>query len=670
MATNLYGKSCTPNLGGVQDFYTKAEVNQFLGAKANVSTTYTRAYIDGELATLSSGIASLDTDKIDQTQLDSALTTLQGTIESGVAATYATLADTYTKNEVDSLIAAIDLDPADYIRSAPTTTSQNTIYPGTADAIALTVRGSSNNPIVTQWLDSSSNRIGYITNSGSTVLENKLVLGRLAADGDYALDMRSKRISNVSTPVDGGDAVNYSFLKSYVTDYWEEVARDGLVTPFTFDGGVYDPEDLSGKDKLKLLKSLVSESRPLSNQFEYGELALNYSAESIGLYALDSGGNVRKLGPVHIGSNPPSPVNNTSLSEDELWIDTSNPDYHTLKYYFNTGAEDGWKSTSPPLSQGSNIEITNESGSISISLSENVDISGTLDVTNVATFDTKISIGAAEPSAEAEVGWNTDKGTLDIGLLNGVISPYGQDVITLCRNNTASSITKGEAVMFTGTIGNSGLLTVAPMVADGTYPGYVFFGVAAQSIAAGADGYIRSFGEIKGVNTDIDEGGVDGQWAEGDILWCDPATPGGFTKTEPLAPNLKLPVAAVVSVGNNGILFVRWDTGRRLQDLHDVDANGATTDGDLLQYNASASRWEHVTDVTLPGRVVINGTDITESARDIEESRLIRKNATLSIGVAGTVPFGVGPVIPPGMSLVGIGPDAYNVIDIYSGSVC
>jgi hypothetical protein len=60
---------------------------------------------------------------------------------------------------------------------------------------------------------------------------------------------------------------------------------------------------------------------------------------------------------------------------------------------------------------------------------------------------------------------------------------------------------------------------------------------------------------------------------------------------------------------------------------------------------------------------------VTPFKRDISETRLIRLNATLSIGVAGTVPFGVGPVIPPGMSLVGIGPDSYNVIDVYSGSV-
>lgn len=236
----------------------------------------------------------------------------------------------------------------------------------------------------------------------------------------------------------------------------------------------------------------------------------------------------------------------------------------------------------------------------------NVDVPGTLDVTGVATFDTKISIGTAEPTTQQEVGWNADKGTLEIGLRDGVKSPYGQDIITLCRNGTASTIAKGAAVMFSGTIGNSGMLKVAPMVANGTYPGYVFFGVAAQSIAAGADGYVRSFGEIKGVNTNINEGGVNGQWVEGDILWCNPATPGGFTKTEPLAPNLKLPVAAVVSVGNNGILFVRSDTGNRLQDLHDVDANGTTANNELLQYNASASRWEHRSNITIPGVLTVS----------------------------------------------------------------
>jgi len=245
---------------------------------------------------------------------------------------------------------------------------------------------------------------------------------------------------------------------------------------------------------------------------------------------------------------------------------------------------------------------------------DDIDVPGTLDVTGIATFDNLISIGAAQPTTSQQVGWNPDKGTLDIGLLNGVLSPLGQDIITLCRNGTASPIPIGTAVMFTGeTDGNSGRLYIAPMVADGTYPGYVLFGVAAQNIAAGADGYVRSFGEVKGVDTDIDEGGVDGQWAEGDILWCDPATPGGFTKFEPQAPNLKLPVAAVVSVKNNGIIMVRWDTGRRFSDLHDVEISSELQGDEIISYNSVTKRWENKNDITVSGSISTSSNIILES---------------------------------------------------------
>ena len=253
-----------------------------------------------------------------------------------------------------------------------------------------------------------------------------------------------------------------------------------------------------------------------------------------------------------------------------------------------------------------------------------------------------------------EIGWNTDGGTYEILLDSNVLHHLGADQTTLCRNNSNTvAIPKGTAVMFAGTVGNSGRLKVAPMVADGTYPGYVFFGVTESIVPGGGDGYVKSFGEIRGLDTNA--------YPEQSILWCDPANPGGFTATEPAAPNLKLSVASVISSANNGVLMIRWDTGNRLKDLHDVEVVGTPLNGDILKYNTSLSRWEN----TQP---VFDGP--AESARDIEESRLIRRNATVSIGTPGTVPFGVGPIIPPGMSLVGIGADAYNVIDIYSGSVC
>jgi len=190
-----------------------------------------------------------------------------------------------------------------------------------------------------------------------------------------------------------------------------------------------------------------------------------------------------------------------------------------------------------------------------------------------------------------QMAWNVDEGTVALG--KGGISNYlGEETVVLCRNaSNTVAIPKGTAVMFAGTLGASSRIKVAPMVANGTQPGYVFFGVTAEIIAGSGDGYVSVFGKIKGINTST--------YAEGAILWCNPAVPGGFTATEPQAPNLKLAVAAVLSSKNNGTIFVRWDTGRRLQDLHDVEANGGKDDRDVLNWNATAARWEPTDRLTL-----------------------------------------------------------------------
>ena len=199
---------------------------------------------------------------------------------------------------------------------------------------------------------------------------------------------------------------------------------------------------------------------------------------------------------------------------------------------------------------------------------------------------------AAAVDVEAgQLAWNTDEQTLDLGKGGGVVLQIGSEILMLCRNSTGSEIPNGTAVRFAGTVGNSGRLLVAPMVADGTLPGYVFFGVTTEAIAPGEDGFVATFGKVRHVNTLLFE--------EGDILWCDPANPGGFTRTEPTAPNLKLPVAAVISKANNGILMVRSNVGQRLQDLHDVEANGSKTDGDVLEYDSANGRWQPTDRLTL-----------------------------------------------------------------------
>lgn len=198
---------------------------------------------------------------------------------------------------------------------------------------------------------------------------------------------------------------------------------------------------------------------------------------------------------------------------------------------------------------------------------------------------------AAYSVGQGQLAWNADEQTLDLGKGGGVVLQVGSEQLMLCRNSTATEIANGTAVRFAGTLGNSGRLLVAPMIADGSLPGYVFFGITTSDIAPGADGFVTTFGKVRQVDTR--------DFEEGDILWCDPATPGGLINVEPQAPNLKLPVAAVISKATNGILMVRSDTGRRLMDLHDVEANGTKQDKDVLNWNAAANRWEVTDRLTL-----------------------------------------------------------------------
>jgi hypothetical protein len=216
-----------------------------------------------------------------------------------------------------------------------------------------------------------------------------------------------------------------------------------------------------------------------------------------------------------------------------------------------------------------------------------------------------------------QINWNIDEETLALGLSDTVQLHLGRDILNICRNGTNQTIQKGTAVMFAGTLGASGRIVVAPMIANGSYPGYVFLGIAAENIPPNEDGNVSSYGEVKGVNTS--------SYPEGSILWCNPAVPGGLTSVEPSAPNLKLPVAAAVSQKNNGTLMVRWDTGRRLKDLHDVEVQATPQDGDVLTYNGTTNRWENIS------------TNWTEEAPQ-DGNYYVRQNGQwveLSVAIAG-----------------------------------
>ena len=193
------------------------------------------------------------------------------------------------------------------------------------------------------------------------------------------------------------------------------------------------------------------------------------------------------------------------------------------------------------------------------------------------------------------VQWNQDDGTLDVGLYGGSVLQVGQELHYYAKNTSGGPITNGTPVMFTGTVGSSGKLTFGPAIADGSVLADYMMGVATQDIADNDFGYVTSFGLVRGFNT---TGAPYGEvWADGDLLYFDPATPGTWTNVQPAAPSINVPVAVVVNAGSggSGSIFVRMTIAESLARLQDVYINGTGTpnDFDVLLYDASQSRWEN-----------------------------------------------------------------------------
>jgi len=199
----------------------------------------------------------------------------------------------------------------------------------------------------------------------------------------------------------------------------------------------------------------------------------------------------------------------------------------------------------------------------------------------------KVAFNNALPETltEGQMSWNPDEGTVEIGLNGGdVVLQIGQEQVYYVKNQTGETILNGTVVMAAGTLGNSGRILITKAIADGTFASKYIMGIVTEDILDGEDGYVTSFGKVRGIDTSA--------FLDGDILYADPAVPGGLTKVHPVAPNLKVSVAIVIKADpTNGTLFVRPTFAGNLNELTDVEIIGVT-DRDVLRYNATNSRFE------------------------------------------------------------------------------
>jgi len=196
--------------------------------------------------------------------------------------------------------------------------------------------------------------------------------------------------------------------------------------------------------------------------------------------------------------------------------------------------------------------------------------------------------------------------TLAFQMNGAVVQHIGEEMYYRVRLSAAA--TKGQVMMFTGTLGSSGGLTAAPATGLTADQSNYILGVAMQTGAKNDWITVVEFGEVKGINT---TGGAEA-WVQGQILYFNPAVAGGLTKTKPVTPNAIVVIAAVVHVGSsNGILFVRPSFGSVLGGTDGNVQFGTLSAGDVIVYDAVDQRWENVAQSTL---VVGSATNLAGGA--------------------------------------------------------
>ena len=199
--------------------------------------------------------------------------------------------------------------------------------------------------------------------------------------------------------------------------------------------------------------------------------------------------------------------------------------------------------------------------------------------------------------------------TLVFQMNGSVVQHVGEE--QFFRVKCQGAVTKGQVVMFAGTLGASGGLVGAAATGLTPEQSNYILGVADETGANNDWIFVTSFGEVKNLNT---TGGAE-NWQQGDVLYYNPAVTGGLTKTKPTIPNAISVVAAVVHVGSsNGILFVRPTFGSVLGGTDGNVQFGTLSGGDVIVYDSGDSRWENRAQSTLSVGSATTATNLAAGA--------------------------------------------------------
>lgn len=200
------------------------------------------------------------------------------------------------------------------------------------------------------------------------------------------------------------------------------------------------------------------------------------------------------------------------------------------------------------------------------------------------------------PTAVGSVYWDGGT-TLNMQATTNVIIRIGQAQFVYVKASAA--ITKGQLTYHTGSVGASGVITVAPTPLALADPNQII-GVAAETIALNGFGLIQVTGLLRGFATNGTSVGE--VWADGDALYYNPAFVGSMTKNKPSAPNQKTYIGEVVNAAaaGSGSMQIRIVPGSVLGGTDSNVQFAAVADKDLIQYDSALGYWKNVAASSLP----------------------------------------------------------------------
>lgn len=306
-------------------------------------------------------------------------------------------------------------------------------------------------------------------------------------------------------------------------------------------------------NKIVLKKSSVASKVPLSTDLEVGEIAVNLTDQK--LYSKKSDGTVILVGSGVSGGGdvigPASATDNAIARFD---------------------------STTGKLIQNSTVTL---------------DDNGTLANVNAISLDTTPT---TPPTTAGSIYWDAGNGTPNVVLNNNVELQLGQENIAKVYNGSGATIPNGAVVAVNGAQGQRPQVTLAD--ADSEALSAPTLGIATESIANGAEGFICTFGLVRGVDTS--------GFTEGLPIYLS-QTAGQFTQTRPSAPAHTVALGWVIKVNaSSGEVFVNINNGWELDELHNVLITSPSS-GNTLIYDATANVWKNANITAGTGISVTNG---------------------------------------------------------------